>query len=117
MVGVLLDPESEVVPPIRKALADTALGIALRLCKSTSGAPFTRPSILFSDADFDTEHERDPALAPPYGTIRVSHFFFAFGYPTTTLKPKKREREVVAIRARLARLGKANTLDSFVFFG
>jgi hypothetical protein len=89
MVGVLLDPEPEVVPPIRKALADTALGIALRLCKSTSGAPFTRPSILFADADFDTEHERDPALAPPHGTIRVSHFFFAFGYPTTTLKPKK----------------------------
>jgi hypothetical protein len=28
-----------------------------------------------------------------------------------------REREVAAIRARLARLGKANTLDSFVFFG
>jgi hypothetical protein len=27
------------------------------------------------------------------------------------------EREVAAIRARLARLDKANTLDSFVFFG
>lgn len=88
MVGVLLDPEIEVVPPIRAALEDTTLAAALRLRKTPTGLACARPSTLFAQADFDTEHERDAALAPTHGTIRVSHFFFAFGYPTSTLKPK-----------------------------
>lgn len=89
MVGVLLDPEDEVVPPIRQALGDAALATALRLRKTAAGDPFTRPSTLFTTADFDTEHERDAAFAPPHGTINVSHFFLAFGYPVSTRKPKK----------------------------
>jgi len=88
MVGVLLDPEAEVVPPIRKALGDSALATALRL-RLFGGQPFAMPSTLFPAADFDTEHDRDPALAPTHGTIRVSHFFLAFGYPTSTRKPRK----------------------------
>lgn len=89
MIGVLLDPEDEVVPPIRNALGDAALATTLRLRPTAGGEPFARPSALFAAADFDTEHERDAALAPSHGTIRVSHFFFAFGYPTSTLQPKK----------------------------
>lgn len=88
MVGVLLDPEPEVVPPIREALQDAALATFLRLRRLPSGLPYARPSAMFTGADFDTEHERDAALAPTHGTIRVSHFFFAFGYPTTTRKQK-----------------------------
>ncbi|HYW77846.1 MAG TPA: Fis family transcriptional regulator [Gammaproteobacteria bacterium] len=88
MVGVLLDPEEEVVPPIRDALGDTELAILLRLRPTKEGEPYARPSLLFASADFDTEHERDPALAPSHGTIRVSHFFFAFGYATSTVKSK-----------------------------
>ncbi|OAI24563.1 hypothetical protein [Methylomonas koyamae] len=88
MVGVLLDPESEVVPPIRAALEDATLAAALRLRKTSTGLAYSRPSTLFAHADFDTAHERDAALAPTHGTIHVSHFFFAFGYPTSTLKPK-----------------------------
>lgn len=89
MVGVLLDPEAEIVPPIRDALGDASLATLLRLRPTAAGASFSRPSRLFTAADFDTEHERAPALAPSHGTILVSHFFFAFGYPTSTLKPKK----------------------------
>jgi len=89
MVGVLLDPEPEVVPPIRKALEGEDMSKELRLRKAAGGLAYERPSALFPHADFDTEHERDSALAPPHGTIRVSHFFFSFGYPTSTLKPKK----------------------------
>jgi hypothetical protein len=89
MVGVLLDPEEDIVPPIRDALGDTALATLLRLRPTAAGEPFARPSPLFAAADFDTEHNRDAALAPSHGTIRVSHFFFAFGYPTSTLKPTK----------------------------
>lgn len=92
MVGILLDPESEVVPPIRKALDDNALATALRLRKTATGEAFTRPSTLFAGADFDTEHERDPAYAPMHGTINVSHFFLAFGYPTSTTKPKRKPK-------------------------
>lgn len=88
MVGVLLDSEEEVVPPIREALGDTALATLLRLRPTKAGEPYARPSPLFASADFDTEHERDPALAPSHGTIRVSHFFFAFGYATNTVKLK-----------------------------
>ena len=88
MVGVLLDPEPDVVPQIRTALSDAALMTALRLRPTSTGEPIARPSTLFSAADFDTEHERDPALAPTHGTIRVSHVFFAFGYPSSTIKPK-----------------------------
>lgn len=89
MVGILLDPEPDVVPPIRKALEDATLIAALRLRPTPTGEPIARPSTLFSAADFDTEHERDPSLAATHGTIRVSHFFMAFGYSTSTLKPKK----------------------------
>lgn len=88
MVGVLLDSEDDVVPPIRKALEDASLATVLRLRPTSAGNPIARPSILFAAADFDTEHERDPSLAPSHGTIRVSHFFFSFGYPTSTKKPK-----------------------------
>lgn len=89
MVGVLLDPELEVVPPIRQALDDPGLAAGLRLKPTASGRSITRPSQIFGTADFDTEHERDPALAPKFGTIRVSHFFLAFGYPVSTSKQKK----------------------------
>lgn len=89
MVGVLLDPEAEVVPPIRKALENSALATMLQLRATAAGQPFAKPSTMFTTADFDTEHDRDPALAPTHGTIRVSHFFLAFGYPTSTKKPKK----------------------------
>ena len=89
MVGVLLDPEPDVVPPLRKAFEDATLAAELRLRPTRDGDPLARPSALFATADFDTEHERDPGLAPTHGTIRVSHFFFAFGYSTSTLKSKK----------------------------
>ena len=89
MVGVLLDPEPEIVPYIRKALADPRLATSLRLRFTQGGKPFAKPSALFRCADFDTEHDRDPRLAPTHGYICVSHIFFRFGYPTTTAKPKK----------------------------
>lgn len=89
MVGILIDAEDEVVPPLRDALADASLIAELKIRPTAAGSSFERPSVLFSTADFDTEHERDPDLAPSHGTIRVAHFFLAFGYPTSTKKPAK----------------------------
>lgn len=80
MVGVLTDPEDQVVPALRSALADPERVASLRLRLRLGGEAFDRPSRLFSAADFDTEHERDADLAPSHGTIRVAHLFLAFGY-------------------------------------
>ena len=79
MVGILLAPEADIVPPIQAALAVKGVAAALRLRESAAGRPFTEPSILFPKAKFDTEHDRDPALAPSHGYIRVAHFFVSFG--------------------------------------
>lgn len=88
MVGVLLDSEDDIVPQIRKALGSADLGVKLRIRPASDGTAFTRPSGLFDLADFDTEHERDLALAPSHGTIRVTHLFLRFGYETSTRRPK-----------------------------
>ena len=80
MVGVLLDPASDVVPPIRSALTNRALAAELKLRATSEGTPYYMPSLLFAAAEFDTEHERDVALAPTHGHIRVAHFFLSFGY-------------------------------------
>jgi hypothetical protein len=82
MVGILIDPEDEVVPVMRQAFEDPALATELRLRKTASGDPIDSPSMLFRRAHFDTEHDRDPTRCN--GAIRVAHFFLTFGYPTNT---------------------------------
>lgn len=89
MVGILIDPENEVLPPLRDALTDLSLAAELKIQRTAAGGTYEQPSILFPTADFDTEHERDPDLAPSHGTIRVAHFFWAFGYPANTKKTRK----------------------------
>ena len=79
MVGVLLAPETDVVPPIKAALAESSRTTALRLRRAADGRPYAEPSTLFPKAAFDTEHDREPALAPPHGYVRVAHFFVKFG--------------------------------------
>lgn len=79
MVGVLLTPENDIVPPIQDALAESSWATALRLRRAADGRPYTEPSTLFPKAVFDTEHDREPELAPPHGYIRVAHFFVKFG--------------------------------------
>lgn len=88
MVGVLLDPKADVVPEIRRALEDKTFGASLNLRPTLTGEPYCRPSSIFADADFDTEHDRPPGLKSKHGPIRVSHIFLEFGYPVTTLKSK-----------------------------
>ena len=78
MVGILLAPEEDVVPPIQAALTESRTADALRLRRSPTGQPYSKPS-LFPQARFETEHDRDAELAPPHGYIRVAHFFVAFG--------------------------------------
>ena len=79
MVGILIAPEADVVPPIQAALAEKSIAAALRLRESAPGRPYTEPSTLFPKAKFDTEHDRDQALAPSHGYIRVAHLFVSFG--------------------------------------
>ncbi len=96
MVGMLIDPEDEVVPPLRDALSGTEMVAPLRLRLRPGGEAFHHPSQLFPAAEFDTEHERDADLAPSHGTIRVAHLFLAFGY---TLERSARGRARSAVSA------------------
>ena len=79
MVGILLAPEADIVPPIQAALAEPDRAKALHLRRAAKGRPYTEPSTLFPKAAFDTEHDREPELVPPHGYIRVAHFFVKFG--------------------------------------
>jgi hypothetical protein len=88
MVGMLVDPEDQVVPPLRNMLKSAETVSLLRLRLRTGGEAFDRPSVLPPGADFDTEHERDADLAPSHGTIRVAHLFLTFAYPVT--RPTRR---------------------------
>jgi hypothetical protein len=83
MVGILIDPEDEVVPAMRQAFKDPGLARELRLRQTASGDPVELPSLLFGRAHFDTEHDRDSTHCN--GAIRIAHFFLAFGYPTRTI--------------------------------
>ena len=80
MVGILTDPEDQIIPPLRCALTKAEIITSLRLKSASDGHFFFRPSHLFPEADFDTEHERNADLAPSHGTIRVAHLFLSFGY-------------------------------------
>ena len=81
MVGILLDPEPDVVPPIRRALTSARRVAQLNL-RMVDGMPFVRPSRLFRVADFDTEHDRAAEDASAENPIAIAHIFLAFGYPT-----------------------------------
>lgn len=96
MVGILTAPHADVVPPLQKALYQPAFVAAAQLCRRDDGHVLHRPSGLFPDlADFDTEHLRSASLAPSHGTIRVSHFFLAFGYPPASTSPKERRAKTL----------------------
>lgn len=97
MVGLLTEPFDECVPPLRDALSDALLGPPLCLRHQAGSPPFEKPSKLFAAADFDTEHDRPPEIAPTHGWIRVAHFFLPFGYAVPKTKPtKKRPRKPVS---------------------
>ena len=83
MVGILLASAADVVPRIQNDLADQDLARALRLRNNSTGMPYTHPSTLFTQALFDTGHDRDPPLAPPHGYIQVAHFFVSLVRPSS----------------------------------
>lgn len=80
MVGILRGPEDQIVPPLRYSLANAKKVASLRLKPAQNGHFYFRPSLLFPEADFDTEHDRDAHLVPDHGTIRIAHIFLTFGY-------------------------------------
>ena len=98
MVGILTAPHANVVPPLQKALEHPAMASAAQLCPRHDGEVLHRPSGLFpGSAEFDTEHLRSIPLGPTHGTIRVSHFFLAFGYPGPAGPGVRRARTLKAL--------------------
>ena len=86
MVGILLDPEPDVVPPIRRALTHARRVAQLNL-RMVDGRPWVRPSRLFRVADFDTEHDRETEDEDAEDPIAIAHIFLAFGYPPRMRQP------------------------------
>lgn len=79
MVGILLDSQSAVLPPLKAEFADPALATQLALAPAASGAPLIQPAA-FAHADFDTEHIRPPPRGHASGRMKVSHMFLEFDY-------------------------------------
>ena len=80
MVGILIDPEDQVVPKLIGTLSNMIATLRIRL--RDDGRVIEQPSRLFQEAKFDTEHERDIKILPSQNTIHVAHIFLEFGYRT-----------------------------------
>jgi hypothetical protein len=81
MVGILLNAEKDCVPPLIDLLQTSKAQTALQIA-ATTGGPVKTPSVIFPQtARFDTEHTREATLAPPHGTIVISHVFLGFPAP------------------------------------
>jgi hypothetical protein len=77
MVGVLVDPFDDCVPPLRQALENEPVGSPMALRRSSVGEACAMPSQVFKAANFDTEHDRPKGAPPPI--VRVAHIFLKFG--------------------------------------
>jgi hypothetical protein len=93
MVAMLTDPKNDVLQPLCDELSSTTRSTSLRLRPSPTGGAFEAPSTMFPAAEFDTEHDRDPHLAPAHGTIRIAHFFLEFGYAVSSQRPARSRKK------------------------
>jgi hypothetical protein len=95
MAGILIDERAACISGLCRALllADTQLKLGM----TAHGGEYLRaPSALFPDsAEFDTEHRRTAAKAPPHGTIRISHLFLGFPALPPKIARKKRRAEII----------------------
>ena len=90
MAGIALRDRKALVNAIRKRLEDDGEGGVLQMQK-IGGDLLEIPSAIFpADAEFDTQHSRPRGKAPAHGSIRVSHMFLEFGYPTPPTKKPAR---------------------------
>ncbi len=96
MVAMLTDPKHDVLTPLCEELSNAARSTTLRLRPSPTGGTFEAPSTMFPAAEFDTEHDRDPHLAPTHGTIRVAHFFLEFGYSVSSRRSARSRKKKAA---------------------
>ena len=98
MVGIELDPEDDVVPPIRKALEDATLAATLRLRQTPEGKPYARPSTLFVGATSIRSMSGTPAWRVSMAQSESPIFFFR-----SVIRIALRSRRVVAGRPVKAR--------------
>ena len=79
MVGLLIDPDGQIVQKLCEQIGSSPYFEALRLRRNGTGEVIDQPSKLIAKARFDTDHDRPPPAGPPSGTIRVAHLFLEFG--------------------------------------
>lgn len=76
MVGMLIGDGDACVQTLRRSLLSSAAKADLRMVSNGGGALLREPSVVFPGvAHFDTEHNRPAAIAPPHGTMLLSHMF------------------------------------------
>ncbi|MCL1860409.1 MAG: Fis family transcriptional regulator [Proteobacteria bacterium] len=96
MVGILVDDRDECIKSLRSCLQHEGIVGELQMCSSNNQLLRT-PLLLFPNhAEFDTEHLRDRDKAPKHGTIRISHLFLSFGYPSDSRDQRKKRKESLA---------------------
>jgi len=96
MVGILMSDDEVIVSGLQKSLQNPGNIAALRMLRRDDGAWLHLPSALFPFfAKFDTEHERVPELAPSHGTIRVSHAFVGFCFPSDPAKKRSSRKKTL----------------------
>lgn len=76
MVGMVIGDGDACIQTLRRSLLSIAAKADLRMVGDSSGALLREPSVVFPGiAHFDTEHNRPAAIAPPHGTMLLSHMF------------------------------------------
>lgn len=78
IVGVLDDDRPTKARRIRDALEGAIEPLGMQ--PHADGTYFAHPSFMTPAAEYDTVHLRPTDLAPPHGTIVVSHIIIEFGY-------------------------------------
>ena len=76
MVGMVIGDRDACIQALRRSLLSTAAKADLRMVGDGSGTLLREPSVVFPGvAHFDTEHNRPASIAPPHGTMLLSHMF------------------------------------------
>jgi hypothetical protein len=78
MVGILEGSIAACVPPLISLLQTDSTRKLLHMCASPQPCVVAPSAIFDPDAQFDTVHSRDAAMAPAHGTIVICHVFLGF---------------------------------------
>lgn len=95
MVGILVEDKALCVQRLKACLQQQAIADLLQMLPQEGKLLRTPPLLFPTRAEFETEHLRDRDKAPKHGTIRISHIFLPFGYPSAIRGERKKRNAVL----------------------